>query len=191
MRSKILTAQNLGILRGERVLFQGVDVRVRAGEVLLLRGANGAGKTTLLRILAGLTRPDAGDVIHKVPHHWISHRDGLKPHETPESHLKLWAKAWGADASNIDNILDEMGLARPADVPARALSAGQRRRTALARLKLEHRPLWLLDEPAAALDQDGQVQLAHLITAHTSTGGAVIAAVHGDIGLKPTETLTL
>ena len=79
------------MIRGERVLFREVSLAVNAGDALVLRGANGAGKTTLLRILAGLTRPEAGRVARETPHHWIGHREGLKPQETPREHLKLWA----------------------------------------------------------------------------------------------------
>lgn len=186
----MLSATNLGILRGERVLFEGVSLTVAAGEAIILRGANGAGKTTLLRILAGLTRPEAGNVDREATHHWIGHREGLKPHETPRAHLKLWAHAWGADA-DIDAILTEMGLSRPADVPARYLSAGQRRRTALARLMLDQRPLWLLDEPFTALDADGRDQLLAMVATHCHGGGAVIAAVHGDAGFAASREVML
>ena len=121
------------MIRGERVLFREVCVAVRAGDALLLRGANGAGKTTLLRVLAGLTRPEAGRVTRAAAHHWVGHREGLKPQETPREHLKLWTQAWGSGAET-DPVLTRMGLTRPADVAGRYLSAGQRRRTALARL---------------------------------------------------------
>ena len=186
----MLTATNLGILRGERVLFEGVSLSVAPGEAVVLRGANGAGKTTLLRILGGLTRPEAGQVDRRATHHWIGHREGLKPHETPRAHLKLWAQAWGSDA-DIDAILREMGLSRPSEVAARYLSAGQRRRTALARLMLDRRPLWLLDEPFTALDADGREQLLALVANHRQSGGAIIAAIHGDAGFAASREVTL
>ena len=186
----MLSATNLGILRGERVLFEGVSLNVAPGDAIVLRGANGAGKTTLLRILAGLTRPEAGQVDRQAAHHWVGHREGLKPHETPRAHLELWAQAWGAHA-DIDAILKEMGLSRPADVPARYLSAGQRRRTALARLSLDRRPLWLLDEPFTALDANGREQLLAMVATHRQNGGAVVAAVHGDAGFAASREVTL
>lgn len=178
------------MIRGERVLFREVSVAVRAGEALMLRGANGAGKTTLLRVLAGLTRPEAGRVTREAAHHWVGHREGLKPQETPREHLKLWAQAWGS-GTEIDSVLTRMGLARPADVAGRYLSAGQRRRTALARLLLEDRPVWLLDEPYTALDADGRKLVDDLIAAHRAKGGAVVAAIHGEAGFTASGDLTL
>lgn len=178
------------MIRGERVLFREVSVAVRAGDALLLRGANGAGKTTLLRILAGLTRPEAGRVTREAAHHWVGHREGLKPQETPREHLKLWTQAWGSGAET-DSVLTRMGLARPADVAGRYLSAGQRRRTALARLLLEDRPVWLLDEPYTALDADGRKLVDDLIAAHRAKGGAVVAAIHGEAGFAASGDLTL
>ncbi len=178
------------MIRGERVLFRSISLSVRPGEALLLRGANGAGKTTLLRILAGLTRAETGEVTRAAAHHWVGHREGLKPTETPRTHLKLWAQAWGARAG-IDPVLTRMGLARPADVAGRDLSAGQRRRTALARLLLEDRPVWLLDEPYTALDADGRALIDALIVEHRAKGGAVIAALHGEAGFSGTTDLRL
>ena len=186
----LISAESLAIQRGERVLFRNVALTAQAGEAWLLRGANGAGKTTLLRMLAGLTRPEAGAVSRAAPHHWIGHREGLKPQETPRSHLRLWARAWGSDA-DIETVLAHMGLARPADVAGRYLSAGQRRRTALARLLLEHRPLWLLDEPYTALDAEGRGLVGRLIAEHRAKGGAVVAAIHGEGGFAASGELVL
>lgn len=179
----LLSADSVGIMRGERVLFREKSLSVSPGEALILRGANGAGKTTLLRILAGLTQPETGTINRPAPHHWIAHREGLKPHETPTDHLRLWARAWGQTV-DIARILAGMDLSKPADVPARYLSAGQRRRTALARLKLEKRPLWLLDEPFTALDSRGRSLVLDMIAEHRSAGGGLIAAIHGDAGFE-------
>ena len=190
MSTPLLSATGLGMIRGERVLFTGVSLSVARGQSLVLRGANGTGKTTLLRILAGLTRPEAGTVSREGTHHWFAHREGLKPHETPRTHLGLWAKAWGSDL-DLDSVLARMGLKRPADVPARYLSAGQRRRTALGRLLLEHRPIWLLDEPYTALDAEGRELVLELIAEHLKAGGAVVAAIHGEAGFVPTDEVVL
>ena len=186
----LLSATGLGMIRGERVLFTGVSLTLEAGQSLVLRGSNGAGKTTLLRILAGLTRPEAGEVSRNATHHWFAHREGLKPHETPRTHLGLWAKAWGSD-SDLDSVLVQMGLKRPADVPARYLSAGQRRRTALGRLLLEKRPIWMLDEPYTALDAEGRDLVLELIEDHLKSGGGMIAAIHGESGFVPTNEVVL
>lgn len=186
----LIAASEITAARGERLLFRGVSLSACPGDAIVLRGANGAGKTTLLRILAGLTRAEAGTVCHAASFHWSGHRTGLKPHETPRQHLALWARSWGADA-DIDAILTVQGLARPADVPARLLSAGQRQRTALARLKLQDRPLWLMDEPFSALDVDARAALEADIAAHRAGGGAVIAAIHGEPGFAPSNEVAL
>lgn len=176
-------------MRGDRVLFTGLDVRLSGGEAVLLRGPNGAGKTTLLRVLAGLVPADAGAAIRNTPLHWVGHSDGLKPHESPRAHLSLWAKAWGGDG--VEAAINRLGLARAADVPAKGLSAGQRRRTALARLLLEARPVWLLDEPFAALDTAGADIAAELLEFHRAGGGAVCAAVHGDVPVPDARDIAL
>ena len=177
-------------MRGERVLFSDVSIAAHAGELILLRGANGSGKTTLLRQLAGLSEPQAGEVLRGSPHHWIGHTNGLKAHETPRTHLQHWANVWGS-AADIPDILKEMNLKRPADVPCRMLSAGQKRRTALARLSLQERPVWLLDEPFNALDTDGQAHLAGMMEAHRAKGGTVIAALHGAAPIEATREVAL
>ena len=186
----LLSATGLGMIRGERVLFRNVNLAVEQGEAVVLRGANGTGKTTLLRILAGLTRPEAGSVTRNQAHHWVGHREGLKPQETPRDHLRLWTQAWGSHTAT-DSALARMGLSRPADVAGRYLSAGQRRRTALARLLLEERPVWLLDEPYTALDAEGRALVDALVAEHRSKGGAVIAAIHGEAGFAASGELAL
>ncbi len=186
----LISATGLGALRGERVLFRNLSFEASAGECVMLRGRNGAGKSTLLRILAGLTKAEVGSARCSA-FHWVSHREGLKPHETPREHLHAWARAWGGKAQEIPDILDRLGLARPADVPARLLSAGQRRRTALARLAIDPRPVWLLDEPFSALDQDGRGVVETLIADHLASRGAVAMAVHGEVGVPATFEVTL
>lgn len=186
----LIQGLNLGAVRGERVLFRDVSVTAQAGELILLRGANGSGKTTLLRQLAGLSEPQSGEIKRTGSHHWIGHTNGLKAHETPRTHLQHWAKVWGGDA-NIEAIMKDVSLSRPGDVPCRMLSAGQKRRTALARLKLQDRELWLLDEPFNALDSDGQRLLEEMISAHRSAGGAVIAAMHGAAPIEASGEVTL
>lgn len=187
----LLTANGLGVMRGDRTLFTGVHVSICARELVLLRGPNGAGKTTLLRILAGLSAAESGDIARTKPHHWIGHRKGLKPHETPTTHLKHWASAWGAAPDKVNTALETVSLLRAADVPTGHLSQGQQHRTAIARLLLQDRPLWLLDEPFAAMDESGVTMIKSRIEQHCVSGGAVIAAVHGDYGLTPTQEIAL
>lgn len=186
----LLSATNLGIMRGERVLFSSLSLNVDAGEALLVRGDNGSGKTTLLRILATLTEPETGTCAG-APCHWIGHRSGLKPHETPRTHLNIWARSWGTNSEAIAPILARLGLTRAADVPMTGLSAGQCKRTSLARTQLTERPLWLLDEPFSALDADGKAQILALIADHRAKGGAVVAAVHGDAAVPNARELAL
>jgi len=174
-----LGAEGLGILRGERELFRDISLEVKAGEAVLLRGANGAGKTTLLRCLAGLAHPETG-TCERSAFHWVGHRSGVKPHETPAAHLSIWAKTFGAEAQLIAPVMALMGLEHAQDVAGAQLSAGQRKRTALGRTQLGKRPLWLLDEPFTALDNDGKDLLIKLIAEHRAQGGAVVAAVHGE-----------
>ncbi|MEL7129630.1 MAG: heme ABC exporter ATP-binding protein CcmA [Pseudomonadota bacterium] len=186
----LLTAQNLGVMRGERVLFRSLGLDLFSGEAVLLRGPNGAGKTTLLRTLAGLTAPETGVRTLNGRHHWLGHADGLKPHETPQEHLALWATAWGSE-TDIPDVLETVGLTRAANVAGRTLSAGQKRRTAFGRLLLIHRPIWLLDEPFAALDADGRGLAADLIAKHRASGGAVLASVHGDVPVPDAREVLL
>lgn len=190
MTAPFLSGTGLGAIRGERVLFTGVNVSVHGGEAILLRGRNGSGKTTLLRQLAGLSEPQSGTITRNTAHHWIGHTNGLKPHETPRTHLKHWARVWGS-AAEIDAILDHMAMKRPADVPNRMLSAGQKRRAALGRLLLTPRDIWLLDEPFNALDTEGQTLLAKMVAAHRASGGAVVAALHGTAPIEATREVTL
>lgn len=186
----LVQASELGAIRGERILYRGISLAAGAGQLIILRGTNGSGKTTLLRQLAGLSTPESGSIKNSKPHHWLGHSNGLKAHETPRSHLAHWKRVWGSAAS-IDDVLRATGIERPADVPTQMLSAGQKRRTALARLKLSHRPLWLLDEPFNALDLQGQTLLAEMIQTHCADGGAVIAALHGSAPVIADKEITL
>jgi len=189
-----LTAENLVCVRGDKRVFEGVSFRVTAGQALAVEGANGAGKTSLLRMIAGFLAPAAGRFVVKNVQGesddaeergksvgWLGHLDGLKPQLTVIEQLRFFAHLYGktADAT----LLEQVGLARQAELPCRYLSAGQRRRLALARLLAGARPLWLLDEPFAALDTAGQALLAHLMALHCGAGGIIIAATHDPLGL--------
>ena len=186
-----IQAENLSIRRGERMLFRGVSLSVFAGDAVLLRGENGAGKTTLLRCLAGLSDPETGRC-SRAAFHWIGHRSGVKPHETPANHLQTWATAYGAlDGSLVAAVVEKMGLARAKNVSGAHLSAGQRRRIALGRTQLTRYPVWLLDEPFAALDADGRALLGDLIAEHRQSGGSIVAAVHGDVPISNVREVIL
>jgi len=192
-----LSASELAAVRGNRQVFAGVSFSVTAGELMAVTGPNGAGKSTLLRLIAGLLPPSAGEV-SLVPVgeekigtrlHYVGHRDGLKPSETVRRNLQFWARLWGG--GDVEPALAALALERLAELPVAVLSAGQRRRAALARLLLVERPLWLLDEPATALDAAGEARLGHLIGAHLAAGGMAVVATHLDLPVKPTATLAL
>ena len=189
-----LTAEKLVCVRGDKRLFEGLSFRVTAGQALAVEGANGAGKTSLLRLIAGFLAPAAGRLIVKTLESesddgeergkligWLGHLDGLKPQLTVMEQLNFFAHLHGKTANVA--LLEQVGLARQADLPCRYLSAGQRRRLALARLLASARPLWLLDEPFAALDTSGQMLVANLMARHCGDGGIIIAATHDPLGL--------
>jgi len=183
-----LIAEELSCRRGERLLFAGLSFALGPGEALLVRGANGAGKSSLLRVLAGLLAASAGRVRSELPRgaeghvglHYLGHRDAAKPALTVRE-TAVFARALLGGAGGVDLALDRVGLLSLAHLPTGVLSAGQRRRLALARLLASPRPLWLLDEPNAALDAAGQGLLQDLIAEHRAGGGLVVAATHHDL----------
>ncbi len=180
-----LAAENLAAARGWRVLFERLTLNLGPGDLLELRGPNGSGKSTLLRILAGLTRPLAGRVKasggpEESLRRYLGHLDAIKPTETAGEQARFWARFYGAAPGSAETALERVGLASRADVPGRGLSAGQRRRLALARMLIAPRPIWLLDEPVASLDADGRLLVNALIAEHVGGGGIVVAAMHGE-----------
>ena len=194
----MLDVSNLGCIRGERSLFEGVEFRLDSGEMLYLQGKNGSGKTSLLRILCGLSHPAAGEI------HWrgklvgklgedyrrelcyLGHHNAIKEELTPLENLL-------ASARLADEILDEgaaldalemVGLAGREDLACRYLSQGQKRRVALARLVNERRALWILDEPYVALDTAATELVAGLIGAHLQRGGLAVLTTHQAVEIK-------
>lgn len=178
----LLTADKLTVLRGDRVLLRDFDLQLSAGELLHLRGANGVGKTSLLETLAGLRRAGGGTVSYtpdeSLPH-WLGHRNGLNLQLSASENLRFWCGINAASAVGIDAALARMQLPPRARLRScRLLSAGQKRRTALARLLLQSRAVWLLDEPLDGLDLDGLSLFAELVGAHLQAGGAVLMTSH-------------
>jgi len=177
------------------MLFRDLSFRTGAGQVLCVEGANGVGKTSLLRMIAGFLTPAEGTIaLHtngaatvdgeergKLVG-WLGHHDAVKPQMTVRETLSFSAQLYNS-AGNIKDAMDAIGLARLADLPGQYLSAGQKKRVALARLKLSGRPLWLMDEPLASLDMAGKKIAADLIAAQCSSGGIAIVATHEPLGI--------
>ncbi|MDO9708817.1 heme ABC exporter ATP-binding protein CcmA [Paracraurococcus lichenis] len=196
----MLEARDLACFRGERVVLAGVSFQLEAAGALLLVGANGAGKSTLLRLLAGLLRPEAGAVLwdgrdaladraaHAARVRYLSHQDALKPALTARENLEFFARLWGG---GVEAALAALDLLPLADLPARVLSSGQKRRLALARLALAPAPLWLLDEPTVGLDAASVERLGLLLARHRAQGGMVLAATHLPLPLPGAGELRL
>jgi len=182
-----IEVETLAIERGGLQVFETLSFVAQPGSHVALTGRNGAGKTSLLRALAGFLKPSAGvirfDCGEDAPRHthFLGHRDGLKSALDVREHVLFWRDLLGG-SGDVDAALNQVGLAHVADLPARALSAGQARRLSLTRLLVAPRALWLLDEPAAALDTNGKALLTDIIAAHRAGGGIVIAAVHEPLG---------
>ena len=187
----VLDAGNLACRRGGRLIFEGLAFRLRNGEAIALTGRNGAGKSSLLAMLCGRLRPDAGTIrVEGAPDiapielsHVVGHRDGLKTALTAQENLAFAQALLGDPALSPAEALAVVGLPHVAALPVGYLSAGQRRRVALARLLVSRRPFWLLDEPMSALDLAAQAMLAGLMQDHLAQGGAILAATHGPLGL--------
>ena len=194
-----LSVDNLACRRSGRRIFSGLTFALGPGDALAVTGRNGAGKSSLLAILTGRLRPDAGRIAlsevgeASLPEclHAIGHRDGLKSSLSAGENLRFAQSLLGAPRLSPREALDRLGLGHAHDLPVGYLSAGQRRRVALARLLVCARPLWLLDEPTAALDTGSQALLAGLMAAHRAGGGLVIAATHQPLGLDGAAELRI
>ncbi|OYV32801.1 MAG: heme ABC exporter ATP-binding protein CcmA [Rhodospirillales bacterium 20-64-7] len=198
-----LVVDALALSRGQRLLIEGLDVSVAAGEALIVTGPNGAGKSTFLRALAGLLVPAAGriwlegapdpDDAVPVHAHYIGHQEASRGMLTAAENLAFWAAVLGTGEGGADAraALETFGLPQVADLPVAYLSAGQRRRVALARLLVAPRPIWLLDEPTTALDAASRAAFAGLMRQHLAAGGLIIAATHSGLGLDAPRELRL
>jgi heme exporter protein A len=196
----VLKAEGVAVFRGERLVFRDLSLAVPSGGALVLAGPNGAGKSTLLRLLAGLMRPAAGRVLwngqdaladsaaHGQRVVYIGHQDAVKPGLTVTENLRFAARVSGR---SIRSALEAVGLETLADLPARMLSAGQKRRLALSRLVLSAAPLWLLDEPTLGLDVAAIERFGRLLASHRATGGLIVAATHVPLPLDNVAGLRL
>ncbi|HCV67282.1 MAG TPA: heme ABC transporter ATP-binding protein CcmA [Serratia sp.] len=190
----MLEAKNLSCVRDERTLFSGLSFTVKPGDIIQVEGPNGAGKTSLLRILAGLARPEGGEVCwhgkntlrHRERYYqdllFLGHQPGIKAQLTPFENLHFYqAVRTTPDRQAIWQALEQVGLVGYEDLPVAQLSAGQQRRVALARLWLSDCPLWILDEPLTAIDKQGVAELISLFEQHAQQGGMVLLTTHQDL----------
>jgi heme exporter protein A len=192
-----LIVSELACERGGRVLFSGMGFTVERGGAAFLTGPNGAGKTSLLSILAGLLKPLSGearledardeDVYLSEETHLIGHRDGVKSQLLVSENLDFWQAILGTAWLSPKEALARLGLEHVLNLPCAYLSAGQRRRVALARLLVSRRPLWLLDEPTTALDSASRALFAMLMSDHLAGGGLIVAATHEPLGISGAE----
>jgi heme exporter protein A len=198
------SARGLACRRGLRDVFRGVAFDLAAGDALVLTGPNGSGKSSLLRVLAGLTPAAAGQVLwsgkgvgedpdgHRARLSYLGHADAVKPALTAAENLAFWIALGGAEApGRRDRALERFGLARLADMPARYLSAGQRRRLSLARVAALPRALWLLDEPSVGLDEQAQGALVAAVEEHRQAGGIAVVSTHAPLALAGARSLDL
>ncbi|HEX3974261.1 MAG TPA: heme ABC exporter ATP-binding protein CcmA [Stellaceae bacterium] len=196
------TGSALACRRGEKLIFRRLDFVLPAGGALVLIGPNGSGKSSLLRLMAGLTPCETGVLAwggtdiredpgaHRSRLHFIGHSDALKPVLSARENLAFWAKMRGSAAA-IEPALTRFGLANAAGLPCRYLSAGQKRRLALARLIAAPAALWLLDEPLTSLDTEAAAQLLTAIGEHRAQGGRVVLSTHAPIELADAKRLSL
>jgi heme exporter protein A len=194
-----LELAGLAVRRGARRLFEGVGLTLQAGEACALTGANGAGKTSLLRAVAGLVRPDEGAIGFGATDpteargsglHLVGHQDGLKPARTAAEELAFWSRWTGGTDAGLAAAVEALGLSSLLELEVRRLSAGQRRRLALARLVAAPRRLWLLDEPLSPLDAAWRQRFGALMAEHLAGGGLILAAVHDPLPI-PAKALEL
>ncbi len=201
-----LTAENLSARRGEDLLFANISFWIGPGDGLVVTGRNGSGKSTLLRVVAGLLRPQTGSVRWTSQTaetgtraaevcHYLGHRNAMKPELSVRENLAFWKSLLGDVEGGrglaVGEAADAVGLGGIVHLPFGYLSAGQQRRMAFAKLLVSHRPVWLLDEPTAALDSAAETVFTSLIEKHLAGGGMVMAATHQPLGLGDAKELRM
>jgi heme exporter protein A len=197
--------RGLTCIRGDRLVFQNLDFEVAPGSALVLEGPNGSGKSSLLRVVSGLLGAAAGELTwqgrpisedaegHRARLHYVGHQDAVKPVFTVAENLRFWATMHGGDfpEGGIAGALERLAIDHLADLPARLLSAGQRRRLNLARIVASWAPLWLLDEPTTSLDAASSAMVRDLVAEHCAAGGLVMMATHLSLDLPTASVLRM
>lgn len=200
-----LLAEGLSARRGEDLIFNDISFALSAGEALVVTGPNGSGKSTLLRVLAGLLIAESGSLkLENGPpemrhpseiSHYLGHRNAMKRELTVAENLSFWkdfmGDSQGGAGKGLAEAVEAVGLPGIAHLPFGYLSAGQQRRMAMAKLLVAYRPIWILDEPTAALDAGADKLFAGLVNAHLDRGGIVVAATHQPLGLERTRELRM
>ncbi|OJF89874.1 cytochrome C biogenesis protein [Pararhizobium antarcticum] len=198
-----LHVEDLAARRGEDLIFQHISLVLQAGEGLVVTGANGSGKSTFLRVLSGLLPVDAGRVRLEgagsdnlaESSHYLGHRNAMKRELTVSENLVFWQDFMGDSPGGrglpVEVAIDALGLSGIGHLPFGYLSAGQQRRMAMARLLVAFRPVWLLDEPTAALDASADRMFAGLVRGHLEQGGIVVAATHQPLGIDGVRELRM
>lgn len=201
-----LVCENLSARRGDNLIFLNISFTLAAGEAMILTGRNGTGKSTLLRVVAGLLAPESGRAVCFVAaegeerparefSHYLGHRNGMKRELTVFENLTFWKSYLGdvgeGRGMSVEAAAEAVDLAGITHLPYGYLSAGQQRRFAMARLLVAHRPVWILDEPTAALDRRADAMFEDLVRGHRDAGGIVIAATHHPLGLEGAQGLEL
>ena len=186
--SPLLKLEDVACIRGGRLLFEGVDLRIAQSEAVVVTGPNGAGKSSLIRIAAGLLPASSGVVARGGALALADEGLALDQKLTLARALRFWAKLDGAAA---ELGMEALGLGGLADVPVRMLSTGQRKRASLARVVASNAPLWLLDEPLNGLDSEGTERLARAVERHRDTGGAILVATHQPMPLPGASEVRL
>lgn len=194
-----ISGRHLFCERDDRVLFSDLNFDFQSGDIIRIAGPNGAGKSTLMRILLGMSAGFEGELtfndtpLNKARYQfneqllYLGHQVGIKGNLTPEENLK--ALNPDADQNTLFNALNQVGLNGFEDLLCQGLSAGQQRRVALARLFIESKPIWILDEPFTAIDKDGVAALESIIVDHAKQGGLVILTTHHDISASVTTLM--
>lgn len=196
-----LIAENLSGERGGEPVFEGIGFTLADGEALVVTGPNGSGKSTLLRVVAGLLPHLHGRIAieggdEEFPTvasacHYLGHQNAMKAALTVRENLDFWRSFAGNGKLGIAEALEDVGLGGLGHLPFGYLSTGQKRRAAIAKLLISHRPVWLLDEPTSGLDKASEAQFAALMRGHCQAGGIIVAATHLPLGLEGVKALEM